>query len=122
MTTENLMEEYSRFMLVTIIAVFAFVSSALLNTTVLTVKVVYTISLMCSVLSVNSAFQVMLVRINFSIKLRKSQEDWTSETLPFDLFDAMKNKLQHQFNYSILSLSLLTISISLFFFLPVDIT
>lgn len=117
MDIENEIEEFSKFMLVTIIAVFAFTSKTLLESTDIAVKISYILSLCFSILSLNSAFQVLLVKVNYLFSRYTETDNQEIKRIPFQDFKRMRKHLQAQFNYTLISLVLLvaTIFIVLFF-------
>jgi hypothetical protein len=101
---------FSKHLLVTIFAIFAFTSGALLSATSILVKVTFLCSLLFTLLSMMCGFQVIMKKTNYYI----SNPNETGE-LSKDVIKDMKSKLQWQYYWSMGALFTLIISIGLFF-------
>ncbi|WP_157772177.1 hypothetical protein [Zobellella denitrificans] len=108
---DNSLTDFSKHLLVTIFAIFAFTSSSLLGASNFWVKVSFMSSLIVAVLGMTYGFNLLMIKINYHLTNPSDKKGKT----PKNTIEEMKKKLQLQYYLSILSLSLLILSIGIFF-------
>jgi len=111
--TESLVD-FSKNLLVTIFAIFAFTSGPLLGTNNECVKVIYVFSLLSAILSLNYGFQGALVKINYFLN---SDTETAKDIilLPPGMLTRIRDHIKKQYWFSLISLVLLTLAIGAHF-------
>lgn len=102
--------EFSKHLLVTIFAIFAFTSGALLGATSLVVKATFILSLLMTLMSMSCGFQVIMTKVNYYLSNPDDKNEPTKNVL-----NTMKTKLQWQYYWSVAALLMLIISIGSYF-------
>ncbi len=110
---ETSMSDFSKHLLVTIFAIFAFTSGPLIATSILSVKILYALSLLCAILSMYFGFITILSSVN---EIIRNYENTDYKRLTIVTLKAMKINLQNQYYASLFALVLLTVSILLHLF------
>ncbi|CAM4010600.1 hypothetical protein [Pseudoalteromonas byunsanensis] len=100
--------DFSKHLLITIFAIFAFTSGALLGASNDWVKVLFTLSLITSIVSMTLGFKVVMIKVNEHLRSE-------SEKLPKNIIKEMLKALQWQYYTSIMALGLLVFSIMIYF-------
>jgi len=115
----NSMIDFSKTLLVTLFAIFAFTSHTLLGTQSCLIKIVYLISLGLAIYSLHIGFKGILVRVNYFLHLNIDADHLKYDAniiLPSGQFKLMKKYFEQQLHCSVLALICLVISVSMLFF------
>ncbi|HFQ5236657.1 TPA: hypothetical protein ACGUS9_002511 [Vibrio vulnificus] len=108
---EDSLGDFSKHLLVTVFAIFAFTSGALLGATSVFVKLAFMLSLILAILGMNCGFKVIMTKVNYFL----SDESKGKDCLPKNKIITMRRHLQWQYYFSIVSLGVLVISVALYF-------
>jgi hypothetical protein len=110
--------DFSKHLLVTIFAIFAFTSKTLLETHCLYVKYIYLLSLLFAILSLNFGFRGSLVEINYYLSKNNDDDAEVIKNLflPSVKFKKIVQFIQYQYWSSLFALILLTLSIGVYLF------
>lgn len=103
--------DFSKHLLVTIFAIFAFTSGALLGASNCWVKLSFISSLILAVLSMSCGFKVVMEKVNYYLDDSNDKK----ARLPNNVVRKMKTKLQWQYYWSVAALFLLIVSVSIYF-------
>ena len=112
----SLLIDFSKNLLITIFAIFAFTSGPLLTATNLGVKISYIFSLLAAVLALNFGYRGITTIVNYHITLENNGKQKSDNRLPKGKLRSLQRYIQKQFIFSICSLVLLVISVCLFCF------
>jgi len=113
MVSRTLLVDFSRNLLVTIFAIFAFTSGPLLSSNNFWVKSIYLGSLALSIISLRYGYKGMLTQLNFYMTYGKEGK---SLHFPEHKLNEMKLSIERQFHFSIAALSFLAFSVFVHFF------
>lgn len=104
---------FSSHLVVALFAVFAFCSSNLLASENIYVKIIYVVSLLFALVSMNYGFQSMMVFVNYSLKQSLNMKLSETTSIPYDILNSATRKIQRQYYWSTGAWVLLTLSITL---------
>lgn len=110
------LEEFSKYLLVTVFSIFAFSSSSLLNSTITIVKVAYIMALLLAIVSMFFGFRTVLCKVNELIKIDDEAEHKNIGILPLITIIKMRSFVRFQYYFSLLSLIALILSICFHFY------
>lgn len=112
---ENSIMDFSKNLLVTIFAIFAFTSGPLLSSSFVGVKIIFIMALVSSVAGMSYGFNTMILKVNHYKNLYKNKQHKGNQ-FPEEYYRKMRKYIQRQYYYSVISLTLLIISVCVFCF------
>lgn len=108
------LEEFSKYLLVTVFSIFAFASSSLLSSTIFEVKVTFIAALIFAIASMSVGFRAVLCKVNELIKMDEELDVSARrkiEKIPLIIMIKMRKLVMWQYYFSLLSLIALLASI-----------
>ncbi len=108
------LSDFSKHLLVTVFAIFAFTSGPLLGTSNVYVKIAYMASLLFSLIGMSYGFKGVLVKINYYIE-NEIDESSNDLVFPVGKLGIMKHYVQWQYIWTLVSLLTLMVTIGLHF-------
>ncbi|BAO44174.1 hypothetical protein TBH_C1249 [Thiolapillus brandeum] len=110
---ETSISNFSKHLLITIFAIFAFTSGPLIEAPSLSVKILYSLSLLLAILSMYYSFKAILGNVN---EIINNYENTGYRRLTIVALKEMKKKLQNQYYASLGALVFLASSIFVYLF------
>jgi hypothetical protein len=113
-TSEESIQDFSKHLLVTVFAIFAFTSESLLDTDCEASKIFFFMALTGCIISIPFGFDTIIQFVNYNLEFDDIERK--PKSAPKRVIQKMKKSIQIQYVVTVLSLIFLSLSIVLHFF------